>query len=229
MRTKHKDLAQLRKRATAMRWRGESYPAIEESVGVSRSTLSGWFKGLELPLAAREKILGRKKKHLQTARLKALEVKSVLYQAQRRATALDVRRMFNKLSFDRVHAEALLAMLYLGEGFKKRSLVALGNSDPRILKCFVELLRKIYKVPNEKLRCYLYLRSDHNAVREIRFWSRALGIPSIFFRKPQFDKRTLGKKTWNGYHGVCAVYCYDAAIEKRLTAAQEILLTILGS
>jgi hypothetical protein len=57
----------------------------------------------------------------------------------------------------------------------------------------------------------------------VMYWSKHIAIPQSQFRKAQFDRRTTGKSTHSDYHGVCAVYCYDARIEKRLTAVQEVL------
>lgn len=67
----------------------------------------------------------------------------------------------------------LLAMLYLGEGFKMVSVIGLGNSNAKIMSVFVNLLRSIYNVPENKLTCYLYLRSDQDVTRETTHWSDA--------------------------------------------------------
>ncbi|MDO8626564.1 MAG: hypothetical protein Q7K39_03895 [Candidatus Magasanikbacteria bacterium] len=155
----------------------------------------------------------------------AAKLKNLSRESKKRDDREAAMQDIEKLDFSIVLKELLLTMLYLGEGFKKiRSAVALGNSDPRILGAFVKLLRDIYKVADFRLRCYLYLRADQNPEKEKRFWSKVLKISATQFRKSQVDKRTLGKKTWKGYHGVCAVYCYDARIEKRLTVLQEVLL-----
>ncbi len=215
---------QLKQKAIILRKQGWSYPMIETELGVIRSTLSGWFKGLKLSTTAQEKILIRKRHHMARIRLLASASHRARGDRLRREVEKQVTNDFDSLPLGIKHKEALLAMLYLGEGFKMQSAVALGNSNWKILRSFVNLLRDIYQVPDERLRCFLYLRADQVVEKEVSFWSHSLAIPVSQFRKSQKDKRTIGKKTWKDYHGVCAVYCYDARIEKRLTAAQAWLL-----
>lgn len=214
----------LKKVAISLRRQGYSYPIIERKIGVARATLSGWFRGLQLSSVAEKLILKRKIRNIKIARTKALELLLKKRNAEIAEMQTAIRSEFENQVLDTAKKELLLAMLYLGEGFKKKSQVGLGNSNPEIALLFVKLLREVYNVSDSKLRCYLYLRMDQKAEVEKKFWSNYLGIPLEYFRKPQFDKRTANFKTWKSYHGVCAIYCYDAKIEKRLTIVQRILI-----
>jgi hypothetical protein len=215
---------QLRRSAVVLRKNGYSYPMIEKELKVARATLSGWFKDLKLSKAANNIILNRKKKNLIKIREKALLVLRDIAERRREKVYKEVTQDYVDYRFDMRVKELLLAMLYLGEGFKKtRSHIGLGNSNYKIVALFVNYLRSIYNVKNAKLRCYLHLRMDQNPEIEADYWSNKVGIPRIYFRKPQFDRRSVSK-TWADYHGVCSVYCYDAKIEKRLAALQQILL-----
>lgn len=219
----------LKFEAIKLRRRGYSYPMIEKKLGTPRATLSGWFKSLKLPLSARHCILDRKRKNLEKLREKALLVLKQAVRKRRQEIDDKVAGDFFNFDLDVQEKELLLAMLYLGEGFKKCSVVGLGNSNPEIAALFVKLLRDIYNVEDSKLRCFLHLRMDQDAEVEKSFWSKQLAIPEIYFRKSQFDKRTINSKTWKNYHGVCIVYYYDAKIEKRLTSLQGLLIKkILG-
>lgn len=215
---------ELKRKAIALRRRGDSYPMIEKKLGIGRSTLSGWFRNIKLSQRAERIILRRKQQHIKEARSLAAQAHWNNREAKKKVVEENILQDFSLLSLTVVHKEALLAMLYLGEGFKRRSTVGLGNSNPRLLSLFVRLLREIYEVSNIRLSCYVHLRADQDSAKEKRFWSKVLKIPMPQFRKSQTDKRTIGKKTWKGYHGVCIVYCHDAYIEKRLTAWQELLL-----
>lgn len=224
MRTKHIDIKELKLAAIKMRDGGCTYPEIETSLGVSRSTLSGWLRHLNLSKVALERIKNRKDAHLQQARLLANEAHRQSKIREVESVQMEVRRAFRNYPFNRLMFEGWLAMLYLGEGFRNRSALGFGNSNPRILALFVKLLRKVYKINEQKFRCCLYLRCDQIVETETRFWSKVLSIPKERFSKPQFDKRTLGKKTWDGYHGVCAIMYYDARLEKRVVAVAEYLM-----
>lgn len=215
---------ELKEKAIALRQQGDSFPMIEAKLGVRRSTLSGWLCNLKLSPRAEKIILTRKKDTIRAARVLAAQAHRGAREARKKVVEEKVRLEFSSLPFTSIVKEALLTMLYLGEGFKRRAEIGLGNSNPLILFAFVKLVREIYHVPISRLRCAVFLRADQDSDTEKMFWSKTLGIPLNQFHKTQFDKRTIGKETWGGYHGVCSVRCYDASIAKRLTAWQEILL-----
>ena len=112
----------------------------------------------------------------------------------------------------------------LTEGTKNKSLVCLANSNPDICRAFIQLLRKTYPIQEEKFRCHLRLRLDQKAKTEIQFWSKLLKIPPTKFLKSQHDSRSIGKPTTPGYHGVCAIYYYDASIQKNILALGQAFL-----
>ena len=92
----------------------------------------------------------------------------------------------------------------------------MGNSDPLIIKTFLELLRKIYGLENKTIRCQLNLRADQNPNKEKLFWSKKLGVPMKCISSVYIDKRTLGSPTRPGYHGVCSIRCGNVAIKRKL-------------
>ncbi len=203
---------------------------IEKELGVVRATLSGWFKGLKLSKVAERLIVDRKRRNLIEQRKKALKVLKKLRDTELEQVRLGVEKTISTISFEIATKEALLAMLYLGEGFKRKSTLGFGNSNVNILVAFIKLLREVYKVEEKRITCYLHLRYDQDSEKEKKYWSRRLGIGEDRFRKTQFDKRTIGSKTWDRYHGVCSIYCHDARLERRLSAFQALLLNkIIGA
>jgi len=219
----------LKHQAIALRRKGYSYPMIVKVLSVPRATLSGWLSELRLSVRVKGILLKRKKQNLVAVREKALVVLQKNRQVASHSRDLMIAADYDNFGLDKRTKELLLAMLYLGEGFKRVSVVGLGNSNSDICKMFVRLLKEIYNVPDEKFRCFLHLRMDQNSEEEKKYWSRKLGLSEQLFRKSQFDRRTQNSKTWSSYHGVCSVYCYDAVIEKRITALQKFLVKkILG-
>lgn len=220
---------ELKRRAIGLRRKGYSYPMIEKVLSIPRATLSGWLSGLCLSARVKCVLLKRKKQNLLVVREKARVVLQKNRQVASHDRDLKVVEDYKNFGLDIRAKELLLAMLYLGEGFKRVSVVGLGNSNPDICKMFIRLLKDIYNVSDEKFRCYLHLRMDQNSEKEKKYWSKKLEISEQLFRKTQFDRRTRNSKTWSSYHGVCSVYCYDAVIEKRVTALQKFLVKkILG-
>jgi hypothetical protein len=113
-------------------------------------------------------------------------------------------------------SELALAMLYLGEGFKKSLDTGIGNSDPTILRFFVAMLLNFYRVEKNKITCQLHLRADQDPNMIKKYWSEKLGLPLAAFQAVSQDKRTKGRPTYPDYKGVCIVRCGHVAIQRKL-------------
>lgn len=76
-------------------------------------------------------------------------------------------------------------MLYWAEGSKGRNSVQFVNSDPAMVRYFVEFLRHFYGVQNHRFRVACNLFADHLArQREIeQFWLDTLELPTSCLRK----------------------------------------------
>ncbi len=214
----------LKNKVIFLRKKGLSYDEIILKTGVGRSNLSGWFSGLVLSPKIKKILLEKKRKHLIKARSKAFVVLNDKRNRENKDITLQVNDTLSKISFDIHVKEALLATLYLGEGFKAKLAIGLGNSNPDIMLFYISLMRSVYEVSEEKFRIFLHLRHDQDDVLEKIYWSKLLCIPLNKFGKTQFDHRTIGSKTWKEYHGVCSLYYYDAKIEKRLTIFQKSII-----
>ena len=118
--------------------------------------------------------------------------------------------------------ELSLAMLYLGEGFKKNSMTGLGNSDPLILKFFLVGITKLFNVDPTKIRYDLHLRADQNPIEMKKYWSKELGAPIERFTQVSIDQRTVGKPTYSDYKGVCVINCGAVAIQRKLVYLSRI-------
>lgn len=208
---------ELKDNAIRLRRRGLSIGKVERSLGIPRSTLSGWFKDVELSPRLKQKLHEDWVSGLVRARKKA----TLWHNAQKNARIEESRhaaeRVLAKIDHsDPVILELALALLYLGEGSKTRVETAIGSSDPLILKFFLSVLRIVYHVETKKLTCQLGLRADQNEEKIKKFWANELGLPVKNFKYVYFDKRTAGSKTYPHYRGVCKVYCGDVAIQRKL-------------
>jgi hypothetical protein len=69
-------------------------------------------------------------------------------------------------------------MLYWAEGDKGRNQARLSNSDPDLLRFFVEFLRCYFDVEDDDIRVTCHLFADHvEKQRDIEaFWLEALGL-----------------------------------------------------
>lgn len=204
-------------KAVKLREQGFSIVEIEKKLHINRSTISPWIRGVELSPRQKERLLNNQKEGARKARLKAAvwhnKQKSIRVEAAR-VSALKLLESIN--TDDKNVLELALAMLYWGEGFKNDGNPGMGNTDPIILKFFIHALRFAYGISKESLTAQLHLRADQNEGKEIEYWSKILCIPRSNFKWTHFDKRTIGRKTYKNYHGVCTIYCHNVAIQRKL-------------
>ena len=203
--------------AIKMRKRGLSIVVIERKLKINKSTLSGWFKNIQLSPEKRARLEDSKIKALQRARAKATKWHNEAKKERLIFAEKDAKALLSIIDLKQKSIlELALAMLYWGEGFKKNSETSMGNSDPVMLNLFIHILRVVYAVPTSQMRCELFLRADQDPVEMKLYWSKALDLPIENFKYVSLDARTKGSITRPEYKGVCAVRCGNVAIARKL-------------
>lgn len=214
---------QLKPIAIKFRKKGYSIRKIECHLGISRSTLSGWFKYIELSSKQKEKLL----KNWKGALVKARE-KAVLWHNAQKAKRLQIAKETASKTLENINLKDLnilelaLAILYMGEGSRKTTETAIGNSNPLILKFFLAILKNVYNFDVKKIRCELNIRADQNPRKLVHFWSKELNLPLSNFKQITVDKRTIGTKTYPYYNGVCQLRCSHVHIQRKLLYLSEL-------
>ena len=172
----------LHTEAIRLRKEGYSYGLIKERVNVSKSTLSNWLS--EIPFHPNKEVLRR----INEASLKMIRTKQY-----------EKFRVWNIIKREAAHEVGMITKrdlfmlglgLYIGEGAKSYSTVAMANSDPKIIKLAIKWFSKIYKVPKENFILAIHLYPDNNVGEAIKFWKKNTGIPRTQFIKTQIDRRT---------------------------------------
>jgi|SRR3989344_2606238 len=207
----------IKPKAIELRQQGYSLRDVERILKIPKSTLSGWFKNVQLSEKHRLKLEENRRRSLIKARKFAVLRHSGQREIRENIAKEEALLVLSKLKVGNLQVlELALAMLYFGEGFKK-DRTGIGSSDPLILKFFIKSLEEIYKFDKSKIRCELHLRADQNPIEVKRFWMEQLGLPlSSFYKKVSVDKRTLGSVTYPTYNGVCVLNCGNIAIQRRL-------------
>lgn len=106
--------------------------------------------------------------------------------------------------------------LYWAEGDSKlkNGKVELVNTDPRMISLFVKFLRKIAKVPENKILVWLILYPDLSEEKCKSFWGEICKISPMQFRKTQFIKgRHPTKKV---EHGMCVVIVHSRGLKEKI-------------
>ena len=146
--------------ATKLRKQGKSYKEIAESLNVSKSTLSYWFKKR---LWSKDVTNHNTKKALLKSALhmKAMNAeRSAQLKKAYRETEKEAGVLFKKYKKDPLFVAGL--MLYLGEGDKttKNNLVRVANVDFNVLQITKLFLEKYCNVKKEQIRFWVLLYPD---------------------------------------------------------------------
>jgi len=212
--------------AIILRKKGFTYGEIKKYLGIPipKSTLSLWFKRITLSNIACNRLNNARSLKQKESHMRALEANkkkriNYLEEIEKRTKHLEKYLDNNDI------AKIVLAMLYLGEGAKgpRRSFM-LGNSNPKVVKLYLNLLRKCYIIDEKKFRCTLQCRADQNIPKLENFWHKVTGIPKTQFYKARIDPRTIGKKSKKPeYKGVCRIDYFSADMYNEVEKIIELI------
>lgn len=205
----------LKQSAINLRKKGTSIRTIETKLKIPKSTLSGWFKNIKLTKSQLIKLDENQKDALVLARKKAVAWHNAQKTIRIEKAKSEADLTLNRLDIHNNNLlELALAMLYLGEGSKK-DMTSLGNTNPLIVKFFINAVKILYNVDKAKIKYDIHLRSDQNKSRAIRYWAKELAVPETQFSAIK-DKRPAKSKTYSNYNGVCVARCGKIAIQRKL-------------
>lgn len=192
---------QLHEKCISFRQQGYSYNEINKMLGVPKSTLSSWLSHIVLSKNATLRLSNRVKQGSINGLLKKNKEQTI--DAQKRAA--DIRALacaeIRSLSTN----DLLLAgtILYWAEGYKRLKVkngreitshvVGLTNSDPTIVSTFVTFLKRILKVPPEKIVIETRLFKHIDEGQAIEYWMGVTGLNKTQFRRPRYDISVASK------------------------------------
>ncbi|MBI4085148.1 MAG: hypothetical protein HY432_01415 [Candidatus Liptonbacteria bacterium] len=113
--------------------------------------------------------------------------------------------------------------LYWGEGTRAdKNTVKIGNSDPRLIKKFMEFMHKFYGIDKSMFKFHLHLFSDINFEEAMFFWSKNLGIKRSQFYKPTITKTgKLGTYCKKSKYGVLTLYFSNTKLRNIMVGLNE--------
>lgn len=113
--------------------------------------------------------------------------------------------------------------LYWGEGNKKNKMaVRLGNSDPRLIKKFLEFLYTTYAVEEHKVRFGLQIFNDMNPQKVLSFWCEQLHVGKEKFGKVIVTKsRGIGTYREKTNYGVLTIYVSNTKLRNMICSEIE--------
>jgi transcriptional regulator with XRE-family HTH domain len=206
-----------KKLAIQLRKKGLSYNQIKEKVGVSKSTISLWCRDIGLSKNLLEQLQKNKIKGAALGRLKGSQKqKQDRINRERNIRTRAIKELNNLSNRDKFISGIAL---YLGDGNKTGRQVSFTNSNPDIIKFFVNWLREFCNVNNTRLRGRIWIHDNLDEIKAKKFWSELIKIPVQQFTKSYIVKpKTNTKKIRKNKHkyGVFSITVSDSALKIKI-------------
>lgn len=192
----------LKDRILELRRKKKGYNEIAEILGIAKSTVSYWIadhpESLKVKSILQEQNRVKSRKRIQ----KIIKLSKKKWLAWREVARKEAVRDFPFAAQNPLFVAGIA--IYWGEGDSKpKNPLRISNTDHRMINLYTSFLKKVMRIPDEKIRLGLILYPDLSDVECKRFWARTTGLSSHNFMKTQFIK---------GYHptkrlsrGICMV------------------------
>lgn len=169
-----------------LRSHGYSLPEISKEVGVSRTSVLRYIKNVQILPQYLSEWAGKRGG---SRKIKLLKLKRALSKGES-----VVGRLTDKEKL------LILCSLYWAEGNKKDFI--LTNTDPNLIKVFVNGLRQVFKLTDDQIKISLRLYEDLDREKSMAFWSEIVGIDKDKFLSVHI---LPGKKKGKLEYGMCRV------------------------
>ena len=171
----------IKNKAFSLRNKGYSYNLIADKIGMSKSTLSCWFK--DIPFSPNKLVLKRIKTGPYISGQKSHE--------KRVRNILKIRELAKK-ELGIISKRDLWMVgigLYIGEGSKTYETIRIINSDPKVITLTIKWFKNICNLEIKNITIAIHLYPDNDVNKCLEFWSKTTGLPIEQFRKTQIDRR----------------------------------------
>ena len=208
-----------KERALQLRVRGKSYSEIKTTLGISKSTLSGWLKNYPLSKKRLKELQSHSEKRIEHFRDTMARKRQKKINLQHKKVEQNIKNLSKRDLFIGGF------FLFWGEGAKGRnSQVALANTDPSIIKFFIQWL-DLLGVERTKIKFTLHLYRDMNIENELRFWSKELRVAQSQFHKPYIKNTNQSNITYKtGFgHGTCNARYFNQELNDYVLMGMKVI------
>ncbi len=196
----------LKKKARELRKNGKTHREISRELSISLGSAFTWTKDIVLDSALQEQI---RKKHRDTFLLSrekaAFKKHEIVFEKEKKIEEL-AKSEFPLLIKDRGFLLGLV--LYWSEGFKKDHSLGFVNSDPHMVRQFVEWLQLFGGVKKDEIRGSIRIHTAYadEVLRIQTEWANFIGLSQAQFQKPFFQTSlSFPEKKETGYIGMLRI------------------------
>ncbi|MBU1083319.1 helix-turn-helix domain-containing protein [Patescibacteria group bacterium] len=176
--------------------KGYSVSQISRGLGCSENTINYWIKKFDIP-----------KRNISDAMYK------------RHNPNGDPFKFSYPVTIEKAKLLGIGLGLYWGEGNKvDKNSIRLGNTDPKLIKKFIDFLVNICKITPEKLRFGLQIFSDTDPKHALEYWINAIDFPRKHFLPTVVVSPARGEGSYRkkSMYGVLTVYFHNKKLKSLL-------------
>lgn len=212
----------VKNEAREMRRSGLSYSEITSKLGIAKSTLHTWLYPIKRPYA---EIQFERIQHLKNIRPLANKKQIQLRLNRQNEISMRVQKEVDKFDVNNLSLnKSMLSILYWAEGSKGRGSMSFANTDPALSLLYITLLRRCYKLDEEKFRLRLHLHYYHKIKETKKFWSNLLNVPIGKIGKIYRKKRgNSGKRFRKNYYGICFIVYHNGSLRYEVLETGKLL------
>ncbi|MDP3015100.1 MAG: hypothetical protein Q8N28_01670 [bacterium] len=201
--------ATAKEKAINLRKLGFSYSEILKQIPVAKSTLSLWLRSVGLSKKQKQRLTEKKLASMQRGAIAKRNKRIEIVRLIKNKAISEIKNISNRELW------LIGVSLYWAEGSKSKPHnisqgVTFSNSDPMMIKVFMEWLRKILKIPENdiKYEIYIHENSKNKVVDSIQYWSKITKASQNKFKYVYFKRNkvnTKRKNTNENYYGLVRI------------------------
>jgi predicted transcriptional regulator len=204
----------LREEARRLRSQGYSVKAIENQLGVARSSVSLWVRDIVLTEA--QVITIRTSERYVKSKKHGAEANAAKHRALRKA----YQQMGRLKACEGSPLHHAGCMLYWAEGEKSKNTVNFVNSDLNMMLLFVRFLRDEMQVADDKISIRIHCHTtDVDEIERIEsFWTELLQLSASALRRRYIKQKGESTRRILEY-GVCGVKVHSTELVQHIYGA----------
>ena len=224
----YRGLIDKQNHARDLRAQGWTLTEICEEVGCSKSSASLWCRDVEVD----EGLLADRRRQRSLAGNEGARRRGPNKLQLRKQAEIEEMHAAGIREVGELTERDLMVVgiaLYAGEGSKTPGEVRFANSDPRMIRFFVEWMRRCFGIEPAEMRLRLYLHEGLDLAAANEFWSTLTGIPVERFRAPYRAVPDPSIRRSKHPMGCPAVCITSTRLHRRVMGLVDALLSLPGS
>ena len=206
--------------AIALRKQGKSYNEIGLHLGVPKSTLSDWLRDCNWSNEITKKLRAAADKESVIKIQELNKIRGEKLSAMYEQAEKEARQEFEVFKYHPLFLSGL--SLYWGEGNKnQKGKIALGNTDPELIRVFVRFLEEICGLQKSEIHGHIIAYPEMNIEESLSFWVRTSGLSEEnFFKTTIIQGR---HKTRRLKYGICTVGKSSTYLKTKINVWMKLL------